>query len=118
MYLRIYWGRVRPASWDAVARRYQTLMGIQCDGLLGRFVTRDINDPQSLFTVTIWDTLENLQNWERSDEYRQVFLGPLEAYLEGSHSVSLCEVELAQIGDLAALIPPVARTEDNKIPPD
>ncbi|MGC1497959.1 MAG: antibiotic biosynthesis monooxygenase family protein [Sulfitobacter sp.] len=102
MYLRIYWGKIVPASWELVEQRYAGLMERQTDGMLGRFVTQDTNDPESLFTVTVWRDLAALETWEKSKEYREVFLNAVEPYLSGSHSVSLCEVKQMDVGGLIA----------------
>ncbi|MCX7561454.1 antibiotic biosynthesis monooxygenase [Sulfitobacter sp. F26204] len=102
MYLRIYWGKIEPASWDLIEQRYGSLMDLETKGLLGRFVTQDTNDPESLFTVTIWRSMQDLKEWEESPEYRDVFQKAVAPYLMGSHSVSLCEVKQHDIRGLIA----------------
>lgn len=102
MYLRIYWGKIVPASWDLIERRYGDLMDLQTEGLLGRFVTQDTNDPESLFTVTIWSSMEALKEWEDSPAYKEVFRKAIAPYLMGSHSVSLCEVKQHDLRGLLA----------------
>lgn len=97
MYLRIYWGKIVPASWDLIEQRYADLMSVQTEGLLGRFVTQDTNDPDSMFTITLWRDMESLKEWEDSSAYKEVFLGAIAPYLMGSHSVSLCKVKLEDI---------------------
>lgn len=104
MYVRIYWGRVNPDSWPSVEEKYRTLMSIDTPGLRGRLVTRDVNDPESMFTITLWDSIENVQDWEASQAYREVFLPAIRPFLAGSQSVSLCEV---RVENLAGLVPSI-----------
>jgi heme-degrading monooxygenase HmoA len=102
MYVRIYWGRVFPGSWPSVEEKYRALMAIDTPGLLGRIVTRDVNDPESMFTITMWDSIESVQTWEASQAYHDVFLSAVRPFIVGSQSVSLCEVRVANLAALAA----------------
>jgi heme-degrading monooxygenase HmoA len=101
MFVRIYWGKIAPGNWDIVEKKYTSLMENDPKGMISRLVTKDVNDAQSLFTITIWQDLESLQKWEASKEYKEVFSAAIEPYLEGSHTVSLCEVKLGQMSELA-----------------
>lgn len=96
MHIRIYWGRVAPAAWDALARKYRELMDMPVDGLVSRYVARDANDPESMFTITIWRDLDSVRTWEASQAYRDLYLAAVSPHILGSRSVSLCEVLLAR----------------------
>lgn len=100
MHIRIYWGKIQPGAWPSIEQRYRELMNIPAQGLLGRFVTQDVNDPDSMFTITIWQDLASIEAWEASPEYRDVFLGAVAPFIIGSQSVSLCEVKVAKAVDL------------------
>jgi heme-degrading monooxygenase HmoA len=102
MYVRIYWGRVYPDAWPSVEEKYRTLTSIDTPGLRGRLVTRDVNDPESMFTITLWDSIESVHAWESSQAYRDIFLPAIRPFLVGSHSVSLCEV---RVENLVGLLP-------------
>lgn len=96
MHVRIYWGRVIPDSWQALERKYASFAEMPVEGLVSRYVMRDVNDPESMFTVTVWRDLESVQAWESSDAYRDLYLAAVSPHLVGSGSVSLCEVRVAQ----------------------
>jgi heme-degrading monooxygenase HmoA len=100
MHIRIYWGKVQSGAWPSIERNYRELMDIPIHGLLGRFVTQDVNDPESMFTITFWQDLQSIEAWEKSSEYRDVFLAAVSPFIIGSQSVSLCEVKLAMLTGL------------------
>ena len=104
MFVRIYWGKLHPESWPAVEERYRALMDEEAPGLLARVVSRDVDDPDSMFTITVWQDRKSVEAWERSAAYRDVFLAALRPFLVGSQSVSLCEVRVADMERLAALV--------------
>lgn len=97
MYVRIYWGRLHPGSWQPVEERYRALMAIDTPGLIARLVTRDVNDSDSLFTITIWNDAPSVEAWEASPDYRDVFLAAVKPFLVGSQSVSLGEVRVENL---------------------
>ena len=105
MYLRIYWGRIHPGAWPSVEERYRELAQFPTSGLQARLVSQDVNDPESMYTITLWDNIASVQAWEASPEYRDVFLAAVKPFLVGSHSVSLCEVKVEHLAGLLAHIP-------------
>ncbi|MFG1465144.1 antibiotic biosynthesis monooxygenase [Xanthobacter sp. DSM 24535] len=95
MYLRIYWSRIIPGSWPSVRERYEQLAQVRVPGRLSRWVTQDVNDPDSIITVTLWESRESVQDWEASPQYERA-IAAMQPFLAGSHTVSLCEVKLDQ----------------------
>lgn len=100
MFVRIYWGKIYPGNWDAIERAYRGLMARETPGLLGRLVTQDTNDPDSLFTITLWTDRASVEAWEASRAYAETFAAALRPFIAGAQSVSLCEVRLADIAGL------------------
>src|SRR5262245_8293579 len=46
MIMRITWGKLYPNTWDEFERAYkETLAGKEAKGLRGRWLARDVNDP-------------------------------------------------------------------------
>lgn len=105
MYMRIYWGRTYPGAWPSIEETYRELAKVSTPGLRARFVTQDVNDVESMYTITVWDSLESVQAWEASPAYRDVFLAAIKPFLVGSHSVSLCEVKVEHLAG------PIGRAE-------
>lgn len=104
MHIRIYWGKIEPGAWPALEEKYRALMDIPAKGLLGRFVSQDARDPEGMFTITLWDSLESIEAWEGSQEYRDVFLAAVAPYIIGSQSISLSAVKVFKVTDLLAAL--------------
>jgi len=92
MYVRIHWGKIVPGSWSEIEAAYAPLLDHDVPGLLGRFVTQDASDPESMFTLTFWKDAESVAAWEESADYRAVFAAAIRPFLLGSQSVSLSKV--------------------------
>ena len=100
MHVRIYWGKVIGNAWPSIEDRYRALMEVPAKGLLGRFVTRDVNDLDSMFTITFWQDLESIREWEASPDYANLFLAAVSPFIAGALSVSLCEVRVLNAAGL------------------
>ena len=61
-----------------------------------RWVALDDSDPENYYSVTVFDTLENLQAWESSAEYTNEYLPAVSSYLVGGLSSSICTVEVGR----------------------
>jgi heme-degrading monooxygenase HmoA len=102
MIVRIYWAKVQSGAWPSIEQKYGELNMIATPGFLGRLVTQDVNDPESMFTLTFWDDLESVRAWEASAEFKNVFVPAIEPYIVGSHSISFCDVKLESLAGLLA----------------
>jgi heme-degrading monooxygenase HmoA len=102
MHIRIYWGKVMGDAWPDIEQRYKRLMEFPAPGLLARFVTQDVNDRESMFTVTFWQDAESIKAWEASDGYANLYLAAVSPFITGAMSVSLCEVKVFEAAALAA----------------
>jgi|GEM_PF-1949001 len=104
MYVRIYWSKVKPAFWENMEQNQKFLMNTDIPGLLARIVTQDVADPESIFTFLVWADQDSVHAWENSDEYRSVYTKTVQPYIQGSQTVSLCEVKAANLEKLAKAI--------------
>lgn len=100
MHIRIYWGKVAGDAWPSIEERYRELMAVPASGLLGRFVTQDVNDRESMFTITFWRDIESIQQWEASPSYANLYLATVSPFIVGAMSVSLCEVKVFEAAGL------------------
>ena len=104
MVVRIWWGRIYPGSWPSIEEAYRKLNEMPVRGMLGRFVTQDINDTESMYTITLWDDLASVHAWEASSDFKDIFLAAVGRFAAGSASISLCEVKAFDLAGLAALV--------------
>jgi heme-degrading monooxygenase HmoA len=92
MYVRIYWTRIQPGSLPAIENKYRQLQAT-VPGRLLRWVTQDVADPESVITVTLWDSEESVRSWESSDSYQRG-VEAVRPYLAGSQAISLYEIKV------------------------
>ena len=103
MIVRIYSAKTYPGAWPSIEQKYSELNTIATPGFPGRLVTQDVNDPESLYTITFWEDLASVRDWESSDEFEKVFVAAIRPYVIGSSSVSLCEVKVERLAGLLAM---------------
>lgn len=97
MIMRITWGKLYPDTWDEFERVYkQTLAGKEIQGLRGRWLAQDANDPNGGFAISLWETQEDLQAYEQSDAYREMYVPTLRPFFAGEYMTYHCEVKYSQ----------------------
>jgi heme-degrading monooxygenase HmoA len=94
MYMRITWGKLRPGSWDEYEATYASVVDEvgSIPGLKGRWLARDVDDPDAGFTVSLWQGIEDLQRYEASDLPR-TFSPRLQAFFTDTYRTYHCEVK-------------------------
>lgn len=92
MFVRIYWTRIQPDSLPAIENKYRQLHQ-QIPGRLLRWVTQDTADPESVITVTLWDTEKSVRDWESSEAYQRG-VDAVKPYLAGAQAISLYEIKV------------------------
>ncbi len=78
MIVRVFWGRIKLGMWDDYERHYHenvVPMAQGMTGFRGRQLMRSTVNPDEGISITLWDTIENLGNYERSPRRQQVTLG-------------------------------------------
>ena len=100
MIVRIVWGRLVPGSWKSVEQIFRQFDAASTPGLRARFVTQDVNDPESMYAIAFWDDLASVQRWLDSEAYRRGFAQSLRPFLAGSQSVSMGEVKIEDLSQM------------------
>ena len=78
MYVRMFWGRVKAGQWDEYERFYNEKVAPvskHMNGFRGRALMRSTENPDEGASISLWETLEDLGNYERSPERQQIALG-------------------------------------------
>ena len=97
MIMRITWGKLYPGTWDEFERMYLSLLaGKAIRGLRGRWLVQDVNDPDSGFAVSLWETPEDLRAYEQSDAYRDLYVPTLRPFFAGEYTTYRCDVKYSQ----------------------
>jgi heme-degrading monooxygenase HmoA len=95
MFMRITWAKLRPGTFEQHAAKHRELKR-EITGLKARWLSRDVGDPDAIFAVSLWESIEAMRTWEGSEFYMTVYLPSLRRHMEGEHTVSVCEVVNAE----------------------
>ena len=98
MYARIAWGKVKPGTWEEYERVYreEILPGSRnVKGLRFRELLRGADDPEEGISLTLWESREDLEAYERSEIYQQ-FVERARAYYVGEYWVKHFDVRLGE----------------------
>ena len=95
MYMRIGWGKLRPGQWAKYAAAYEQTIPVSegMPGFIGRWLGKDADDPDSGYTVSLWETKEDLDRWDELS--RNTLLPAMEPYFTGEFRISRCEVAIS-----------------------
>ena len=96
MYMRVTKGHVKPGCWDRYEAAYRHYVEGRppSAGLLGRWLLRAHNDPELGFSLSLWETQEAMEAYERSDAVRREILPQLAPYLESDFVAHHCIVKV------------------------
>jgi heme-degrading monooxygenase HmoA len=66
MYVRISWGRVHPGSWEDYEKAFKESVEAagHVNGLVARALNRDIDDPNTGYSISWWDSAEAMEAYE------------------------------------------------------
>jgi len=97
--MRITRGKVHPGTWDAFEQAYKATVVAKSehiDGLRGRWLVQDIDDPDAGYSVSFWESAEAIQAYEQSDFYTQEILPALQPFFVGEFTITCCEMKVIQ----------------------
>lgn len=93
MFMRITMGRVGAAGWqpfeDAYKRHIERAI---VPGLRARWLVRSTSQEDTFFTISLWDTLAEMESFERSDAVKRQILPHVAQLLSGISTAHHCEV--------------------------
>ena len=102
MLLRIIRGKLKPGAWNAFETAYKQAIADAgpVEGLQGRWLVQDIDDPDSGSTISLWTTEDALRAYERSDALKTKISAKLAPYFSGQYDTRVSRVRFAE-GDPA-----------------
>ena len=98
MLARVAWGKVQPGTWEEYERLYHDeILPATRDvkGLHQRELLRGTNDPDEGISLTLWESREDLEAYERSDLY-QGLVDRARAFYVGEFWVKHFDVRLGE----------------------
>ncbi|ABE36830.1 antibiotic biosynthesis monooxygenase family protein [Paraburkholderia xenovorans LB400] len=93
MYMKIGWGKIRPGEWAEFETAYATAVCSPIKGLRGRWLAQDSNDPDGAHSITLWDDLESLREYEQSEVYNEIIVPACERYFDNRLTVHVSEIK-------------------------
>jgi heme-degrading monooxygenase HmoA len=98
MFLRIIRGKLKPGTWDAFERAYREaiLSAGKIDGLRGRWLVQDTDNPDSGTTISLWETEEALRTYEESDLLKTIITSKLSPFFAGEYETRRCQLRFAE----------------------
>lgn len=93
--MRFSHGTLKPGAWNDFEQLYRDLAAERGDvpGLLGGVLSRDMDNGDSGYTVSIWDRVESMQAYEASDRAKAV-ASRFQPFYSGDYKVTLSEMRL------------------------
>jgi len=95
MYMRITKGRVKPGCWDEYETAYRQYVEGPATppGMLARWLLRADSDPDLGFSLSLWETQEAMEAYERSDSVRRQILPKLAKFLTSDFVAHHCAIK-------------------------
>jgi heme-degrading monooxygenase HmoA len=98
MFARVAWGKVKAGSWDDYERIYREEILPASRGVRGlhfRELMRGTEDPNEGISLTLWESPEDLEAYERGAMY-QGFLERVKEFYVGEYWIKHFEVRLGE----------------------
>jgi heme-degrading monooxygenase HmoA len=98
MFARVAWGKVKPGTWEEYEQVYHDAIVPETrplKGLVFRELLRGVDDPTEGISLTLWESQEDLEAYERSDLY-QTLVDRARAFYVGEFWVKHFEVRLGE----------------------
>lgn len=97
MFMRITWGKVKPGQWNGYEQAYKKATSItkNAKGLQGRYLVQDLDDPDAGFSVTFWDTEENMREYRDNATFKEKVWPLIEPFYVGEYKTTFCKVKSA-----------------------
>jgi heme-degrading monooxygenase HmoA len=102
MFIRVISGRLKPGTWVDYEKAYISAMeeAGSIEGLMGRWLTQDLDNPDAGTTISLWATEEAMKAYETGDVLKSVIQPKLQPFFTGDYRTSRAAVRYAE-GDPA-----------------
>lgn len=98
MRVRIIYGKLKAGSWDAYEAAYKDVMGKagQAPGLRARWLTRDVENPDAGYSISLWENEASMRAYESSDLLKTTILPKLTPFFSGDYTTTHCEMRFEE----------------------
>jgi len=91
MYMRIAWVQTEPGQAEKYEAAFKKVY--RAETMRAVCLGQTSDNPDSLYIITLWDSLEAIKDWESSPLYLKSINPMLNAFILGNYSVSICEMK-------------------------
>ena len=98
MLARVAWGKVKPGTWEEYERVYRDEILPASRGVKGlhfRELLRGTDDPHEGISLTLWESREDLEAYERGTTY-QTFVERVKQFYVGEYWIKHFDVRLGE----------------------
>ena len=99
MIMRITRCKLHRGTWRGFEQAYKETVvakGAEVDGLRGRWLVQDDDDPETGYAVSLWDSREAMWVHEQSAFYMHEVLPALKPYMVGEFTTTYGEMRVIQ----------------------
>jgi heme-degrading monooxygenase HmoA len=95
VFIRISWGRVDPGKWDEYEAAYREGVAAagRVQGLKGRIFSRDLDDPDTGYSISLWESAADMEAYEAGAAERDI-LPRIQPYFGGAFVTNRLEILL------------------------
>ena len=93
MFMRIIWGKILPGQWDAFETAFKKALETRGKpkGLQGQWLIRDENDPDAGYSISQWDSTEDMRAFWDTKQRRDA-MSLIEPFFVNQFTITNCEV--------------------------
>ena len=97
MLLRIVRGKLKPGTWSDFETAYLKAIADAgpVEGLCGRWLVQDVDDPNSGSTISLWTTDDALRAYERGDAMKKI-ADKLTPFFSGQYDSRVSRVQIGR----------------------
>lgn len=103
MFMRISWGRVNPGMWDEYEAAFKQALEAAgpIEGLKARVISRDLDDPDTGYSVSWWESAEAMEAYENGINVTDI-VPKIKPFFAGAFTTNRVQVVYEQEADTAA----------------
>lgn len=97
MHVRIIRGKLKPGTWDAYERVFQTeLCAAKIPGLKARWLMRDVGDENAGYSVSVWESEAAMRTYEADTATRERLFAAMKPFFTGEFQEHHCEMRVTR----------------------
>jgi heme-degrading monooxygenase HmoA len=99
-FMRITWGKIKPGQWQGYEEAYKkgTALTRDAQGLKGRWLVQDLDDPDSGYSITLWDNEQDMRGYRNNPVFQEKVLPLVRPFFVDQYETRFCRVKATDKG--------------------